>query len=331
MSAGGTLARWLFRALAVLAGLALAGSIWESLAERRDRVAFPPPGRLVDAGGHRLHVRIDGVDQPGPTVILEVGIGGATSCNWGWVRPEVARFARVVSYDRGGLGWSDPAPLPRDGRRLVAELHTALGNAGVHGPYVFVGHSYGGLLAWLFTDAYPGEVAGLVLAEPSHPRLFERAPGFRRIVRGMRWAARLAPALARLGLIRAALPFVHTDVDVLPPQDGAAQRAFLASPAHWRGVVAELDSWERDTSPQARATAGFGDRPVIVLTAGTSVGRWSDLQAATAALSTDHEQRVVPGATHGSIVNDRRYAVAITDAIREVVGAVRAGRRLTAR
>jgi pimeloyl-ACP methyl ester carboxylesterase len=320
--------------LAALLALAAGGSLWEWLAERHDHAAYPPPGRLVDAGGHRLHLRIEGPDEPGPTVILECGIGGATSNNWGWIEPEVARFARVVAYDRAGLGWSDPGPLPRDGRRIVAELHRALANAGLRGPYVFVGHSYGGLLARIFTDAYPEEVVGLVLAEPSHPALFERAPAFRRAVRGIALAVQLAPLAARLGILRLLLSLIHTDADVLPPAEGAAQRAFLASPSHWEGVAAELPSWRRDTSPEAAATRGFGGRPLIVLTAGSHAGGsngWVRLQASTAALSSDHEQRLVPGATHGSIVNDRRYAGAITTAIREVVEAVRSGRPLEER
>jgi pimeloyl-ACP methyl ester carboxylesterase len=316
--------------LAALVALAAAGATWEWLAERHDRAAFPPPGRLVDAGGHRLHLRIEGTAMPGPTVILECGIGGATSNNWGWIEPDVARFARVVAYDRAGLGWSDPGPLPRDGRRIVAELHTALANAGLRAPYVFVGHSYGGLLARLFVDAYPDEVAGLVLAEPSHANMFERWPSFRRAFTAIGIGIRIAPFAARLGLIRAALPLIRTDANVLPPAEGAAQRAFLASPAHWSGVAAEMASWRRDTSPQAAGARGFGDRPLIVLTAGSHAGAgdWTRLQASTAALSSDHEQRLVPGATHGSIVNDRRYAASMTAAVREVVDAVRAGRRL---
>ena len=321
--------RMLSIVLIILFALAAVGATWEWLAERHDRAAFPPPGRLVDAGGHRLHMRIEGDANRGPTVILECGIGGATSCNWGWIEPEVARFARVVAYDRAGLGWSDPGPMPRDGRRIVSELHTALGNAGLRGPYVFVGHSYGGLLARLFTDAYPDEVVGLVLAEPSHPQMFQRAPSFRRAVNGISIAVQMAPWAARLGIIRALLRFIHTDADVLPPRDGAAQRAFLASPAHWRGVAAELPSWRRDTSPEAAAARGFGERPLIVLTAGSAPPGWARLQGTTAALSGDHEQRIVPGSTHGSIVNDRRHATAITQAVREVVEAVRSGRRLT--
>jgi len=329
----GRMPRTLVLALGILLALSAVGASWEWFAERRDRAAFPPPGRLVDAGGLRLHMRIEGAAALKPTVILECGIGGATSCNWGWIEPEVARFARVVAYDRAGLGWSDPGPLPRDGRRIATELHAALRNAGLRGPYVFVGHSYGGLLARIFTDAYPDEVAGLVLAEPSHPALFARAPGFGRAVSVIGIGVRIAPYAARLGIIRALLPLFPTDADVLPPADGAAQRAFLASPAHWRGVAAELPSWRRDTSPEALAARGFGDRPLIVLTAGSHAGAcgWARLQASTAALSSDHEQRFVPGATHGSIVNDRRYASAITEAVREVVAAVRSHRRLTPR
>jgi pimeloyl-ACP methyl ester carboxylesterase len=326
--------RSLLLILVTMITIAASGALWEWLAERHDRAAFPPPGRLMDAGGHRLQLRIEGADEPGPTVILECGIGGATSNNWAWIEPEVARFARVVAYDRAGLGWSDPGPMPRDGRRIVQELHLALANAGLHGPYVFVGHSYGGLLARIFTAAYPDEVAGLVLAEPSHPQMFERAPGFRRAVRGIGVAVQLAPLAARLGIIRLLLLLVHTDADLLPAAEGAAQRAFLASPAHWRGVAAEFPSWRRDTSLEAAATPGFGDRPLIVLTAGSHAGGsggWVRLQGSTAALSTDHEQRTVPGATHGSIVNDRRFAGAITAAIREVVESVRTGRRLTPR
>jgi hypothetical protein len=91
-----------------------------------------------------------------------------------------------------------------------------------------------------------------------------------------------------------------------------------------------MASWRRDTSPEAAATRGFGDRPLIVLTAGSHAGTgdWTRLQASTAVLSTDHEQRMVPGSTHGSIVNDRRYAASITAAVHEVIDAVRAGRRL---
>src|SRR5260370_598922 len=87
------------------------------------RSAFDPPGRLLDIGRRRLHLHEMG--QGSPVVVLESGIG-ATSLNWRTVQREVARFTRVVSYDRAGLGWSDPSTEPLTLRRLVDDLHSLL-------------------------------------------------------------------------------------------------------------------------------------------------------------------------------------------------------------
>jgi len=122
----------------------------------------------VDLGGWRLHLNCTGqVSASQPTVILEAGAGDF-SVGWSLVQPEVARFARVCSYDRAGLGWSDLGPRPRTLRQIVWELHTLLEKAGVRPPYVLVGHSYGGILARLYAFTYPSEVGGIVLEESGH-------------------------------------------------------------------------------------------------------------------------------------------------------------------
>src|SRR5438105_1490520 len=90
---------------------------------------FPPPGRLVDVGGWRLHLNCTGTpDKSQPTVVLEAGIGDF-SVEWSLVQPDVARFARVCSYDRAGDGWSDLGPHPRTMHQIVYELHTLLDKA----------------------------------------------------------------------------------------------------------------------------------------------------------------------------------------------------------
>jgi pimeloyl-ACP methyl ester carboxylesterase len=67
-----------------------------------------------------------------------------------WLRAEsrcpgsAAQTKRVCAYDRAGLGWSEPGPEPRDAKQVSGELHTLLTNAGIEGPYMLVGHSYGG-------------------------------------------------------------------------------------------------------------------------------------------------------------------------------------------
>ena len=132
------------------------------------------PGRLVDIGGHRLHIHCTG--EGTPTIIFDSGVGGF-SLEWSRIQSALAQRTRVCSYDRAGYGWSDPGPLPRTSERITRELHTLLLRAGVAGPYIIAGHSFGGYNAQLFASNYPNETAGLVLIDASHPEQIERLPG----------------------------------------------------------------------------------------------------------------------------------------------------------
>lgn len=311
--------------------LLAAATLWQAIAHALEVRANPPHGIFADAGGHRLRLLPGGSGQAGPTVLLEAGIGGATSVTWAWVQRGVERFAPVISYDRAGLGYSDPGPMPRDGVELVSEFHTALANAGFHGPYVFVGHSYGGLLARLFADRYPDEVAGVVLVESSHAAQF-RSRGPRGVLRVIRALVPAAPWIARLGLMRAVLTFVRTDADILPPAARREQRAFLGSPRHWSGVAREMQAWVPLTSPQAAAARGFGERPLAVLMAAGSARRfpgWVALQGDHTQLSSDSFVRTIAGATHGDILADSAHAEHVITAIHDVVDALRAHRRVS--
>ncbi len=130
--------------------------------------APPPPGKLVDVGGWRLHLNCTGKGEgKTPTVVLEAG-SGDFSIDWGLVQPEIARFARICSYDRAGAGWSELGPRPRTMRQGVYELHTALQKAGEKGPYVLAGQSLGGLMIRVFASQYPKEVAGMILVDSTH-------------------------------------------------------------------------------------------------------------------------------------------------------------------
>lgn len=120
------------------------------------------PGILVDAGGHKLHLNVQG--NGSPTVIFENG-SQDFSFIWSLVQPEVAKFTQTVSYDRAGYAWSEPGPMPRTSRQICWELHTALNNAGIQPPYILVGQSYGGFIVRAFARYYPKEVVGMVLVE----------------------------------------------------------------------------------------------------------------------------------------------------------------------
>jgi pimeloyl-ACP methyl ester carboxylesterase len=121
-----------------------------------------PTGKIVDIGGYRLHIDAEG--KGSPAVIF---IAGATafSFDWALVASEIARITEAVTYDRPGLAWSDPGPMPRSLEQDVYELHELLQRDAVKSPYILVGHSLGGIIARKFEKKYPEEVKGLVLVD----------------------------------------------------------------------------------------------------------------------------------------------------------------------
>ena len=154
--------------LAMLAGPVAAASLNHSDIDVRH-----PPGRLVDIGGYRLHLYCLG--QGSPTVVFDSGIGGF-SLEWATVQSALAGTTRACTYDRAGYGWSDRSPYPRTTRVMVSELHRLLRAAHEQGPYLLVGHSFGGYNVRYYANAYPDEVAGMVLVDASHPQQFSAFP-----------------------------------------------------------------------------------------------------------------------------------------------------------
>ena len=128
-------------------------------------------GRLIDVGGYRLRIEREGKGTP--TVVMDAGLCQVMK-TWDRVAAEVAKFAQVVTYDRAGLGGSDLGPRPRTSQQNVTELHSLLVNAGIPGPYVLVGHSFGGLNVRLYASQYPSEVVGVVLIDASHEEQYLR-------------------------------------------------------------------------------------------------------------------------------------------------------------
>jgi pimeloyl-ACP methyl ester carboxylesterase len=126
---------------------------------------YPPPGRLVDIGGRRLHLNCTG--KGSPTVILMAG-GGGFSIDWALVQPKIAASTRVCSYDRAGLGWSDPGPAEDTVEETVGDLHTLLQVSGERGPYILVGASVAGIFIQAYQRAFPTQVAALVFTNSSN-------------------------------------------------------------------------------------------------------------------------------------------------------------------
>jgi pimeloyl-ACP methyl ester carboxylesterase len=232
--------------------LAASGFVYENISEARDRRFHPMPGELIDVGGYKMH--IDCTGQGTPAVILESGLGDSY-ISWHKVQPRIARFTRVCSYDRAGLGYSDSSPRPRTSMDISEELRTLLRNAGITGPLILVGHSMGGFNVRVFASLYRADVGGMVLVDSSHPEQQKRLP-----------AALMnldATWLREQEFLEFTMPFGiprllgFCDSD---PEARAAECNFHSV----RESVAELKAISTSAA-QAAATGSLGDMPLVVL------------------------------------------------------------------
>jgi len=303
------------------------GSLYQAVAAARDRRDHPPPGRLVDVDGCRLHVQTSGRGLP--SVVLESGLGGMSSA-WGWIQPETAKFSRVVSYDRAGLGWSGPDPAPKTATLAARRLRSLLVHSRVPPPYVLVGHSMGGLFIRVFADLFPDEVAGMVLLDAVHPDQHLRSAAIETHMRTGFRLLKTVPLLARLGYVRLTGLFDAWG-EGLPARQAAESEAFLSCYQHLKTTRDESLAWETICA-EVRGSCGLGDIPLAVVTAGKEVlpGQ-PELQSELALLSSESVHFVVKGADHVTLVSRREHALTVVQAIRHVVERVNAQRPETRR
>lgn len=299
-------------ALVSVAMLAATGALFEFVATQHIAKNNPPAGRLVNIKGRRTHIFCLGSGSP--RVIFISGLG-ETYASWAKVQPEVARSTTACSYDRAGLGWSDPAQGPRDVERMAGELHDLLVASDLLPPYVVVGHSLGGGVARVFGAKYPEEVAGMIFVDAVTPDFLSKMPldaWDQNMLRTGRRMKRLAPfGIARL--------------------EGNCQldnRPLIHCADFWTTFIGERDSLP-STVREIGEVRSIGDTPLRVLSRdpdpavgwGSVESRqvWEEMQEELPKLSTRSRQSVVTGASH-YIQDDRPDAViaAISDMLQVV-------------
>jgi pimeloyl-ACP methyl ester carboxylesterase len=318
--------RWLLYPVIAVLALASIGGGYETAREAADARAYPMPGRLIDVGGHRLHLSCTGSGSP--TVVLEPGAGEMSS-GLGWITPAVARNTRVCVYDRAGRGWSESADTTQDGSQIATDLHTLLRRGHIPGPYVLAGHSFGGLYVLTFAARYPDEVAGLVLVDSTAPAPAgdpEAASASGGDPSGVvRRVSALVSASARLGVARL---YGRVASSGLPPRSRDEVRAAVATASNLRSTIDEYVQGNASIA-QAAALRDFGAKPLVVLTAGSQHdAAWTASQNHLATLSTNSVHRVIDGATHEALIGNEKDTAATTHAILDVVSSVRTERPL---
>jgi len=277
---------------------------------------------MVDIGGRRLHVQDSG-NGTAPTVILEAGLA-ATSLSWATVQPLIANYARTVSYDRAGLGWSDDAMSSGTALNAARDLRLLLERAELTGPHILVGHSLGGLIVRVFEQLYPDGVAGLVLVDPVVRAEWRQPTEQRRrlLARGVSLSRRGA-FLAHIGVVRFTLGLLMGGSQRIP---GLVARMFAGRAAgvtnrlagevrkiprelwpviaaHWseeRAFRTMADYLENLplSARQLNEERDLSDVPTIVLSSGNATAEGLAEHEHDSRLSTRGEHTVVPGTGH---------------------------------
>jgi pimeloyl-ACP methyl ester carboxylesterase len=308
--------------LALVLFLVVAGFLYENISEARDRRFNPMPGKLVDVSGYKMH--IDCTGEGSPAVILDSGLGDSY-ISWRAVQPQIAKFTRVCSYDRAGLGYSDSSSRPRTSKVIAEELHALLKAADIAPPYVLVGHSMGGFDARLYASLYRDEVTGMVLVDASHPDQENRFPPELKNMEGSwRREAEFLAYTMPLGIPRL-LGLCDED-----PVHRAAE-------CNFRTAHTGLEEMKEinQSAAEAAATGLLGDLPLVVLShdpdkpsadlpadlAKPTNEAWEKMQEELAHLSTRGTQIIAKNSSH-YIQMDRPDLV--VEAVHNVVQQARA-------
>jgi pimeloyl-ACP methyl ester carboxylesterase len=306
--------KWLAGPCAAAMGVLLLAAA----APRDVYVPYESAQRLVDVGnGRRLNIYCSGSGSP--TVVLDAAIGSSMYV-WHTVQPALARHVRVCSYDRAGYGFSDPGGLPHTTRANVTDLHALLTNAHIRPPYVLVAHSLNGFDAYLFADRYRGEVAGMVLIDPSDVD----EDRFASIYGKKKYDAALAADVnflqgcdqkADRHVLKPGGDCVDSPDPHLPERLRRVQGEHSTGQAMWDAVKSERLSLQADIREVTSEQRAYGGLPLVVLTAGAAEDAekqagatgaqiaaakrlWKELRDRDAARSSRGVNCIIPGASH---------------------------------
>jgi pimeloyl-ACP methyl ester carboxylesterase len=335
-----------FLALLLLAVVAaIVGASYQGIENSADARRFPQQGRSISLGPAfgDLALNLDCQGQGSPTVVLDSGLG-VPGIGWNRVQSDAAKFTRVCWYDRAGYGWSGASSAPRTSLQIVKELHALLAAANEKGPFVLVGHSFGGFNVRVYNGQYPAEVAGMVLVDASEEDQESREPPalqamMKKYEKSLKQQEALAPLLIRFGIAR----FAQRNQ---PPGQGiskefAQEVLYLQlQPKFIEATASEMELFSTESANEVRTAGNLGDKPLVVLTAGKNVDAsqlpadipkkdmddfhaiWvNELQVKEAQLSTRGKRILVPDSDH-MIPFERPDAV--VSAIHDVCAAVNA-------
>jgi len=289
---------------------------------------YQAPGQMIDVGGYQMHLFCTG--QGNPTILLASGLDDI-SIFWSQVQPEVSKSSLVCFYDRAGLGWSETSPDPRTIENMVKELHTLVTNAKVNGPYVLVGHSFGGALIRLYAHDYPDDILGMGLVDAAPDDLFIRVPSWKNAINTKIGLYHTLVPMSSFGLLAftpGSIPNRGIPADVL-----AQYRAIAVSTGYFQTGVLENEAFENNLAELRAENVNLGDLPLIVISRGywdlmpvfseienqQAWQTWQDMQTELLLLSTNSKQIIATKSEHHIQLQQPELVI---EAIREIVDMV---------
>jgi len=268
----------------LLALIALA--LRENHTQNQNLQRYPQPGQLISVGTQQSHIRCEGSGKL--TIILEAGAGG-TSLDWSSVFEPLAKSYRVCAYDRAGLGWSSSGANPRHTGQITQELHELLLRSGETGPFILVGHSFGGLAARHFARRYSDSVVGLVLVDSPHEDYLRNLTQAQQAARTTQLRSlRVASYLARLGIVRL-LGLVSLPPG-MPIEVAAAAKAKAARARSINTIYQEAIAFEQSVELLNREPPLSSELPIVVVS--RQIDSTAADQAAEASWSTQQTKLV---------------------------------------
>jgi len=248
---------------------------------------FHPPGKFINLGMHVMY--IDCFGDKSPTVLIDVGIADS-SANWHKLAKSLSKDVRTCIYDRAGYGWSDPGPGTRTTAQIVHELNMLLEFAEVPGPYVLVGHSFGGFTARYFAATHPNKIVGAVLVDSSHPDQIYR--------------------LSELDNIKNKPPLKITRRELAPASMTNFEKRWYALNSSRKAVFAQMNELKyfKQSAYEVKHSGPMSDIPLAILTRGKTQlpvingvsleSAWRDMQKDLLKLSKNSWQSVIKDSGH---------------------------------
>ena len=312
------------KGLLLCLGMCAVSALIEHVLELRDAARLTAGDTFYATRGRRIRYHLTGTNAPGPTLVLLNG-SSASLEQWSTVQAALSTVAPVVSYDRGGAGFSDPANA-HDANAGADELDQLLHCPEIARPFVLVSYSSSSPVATVFAATHLDVVKGIVFVDP----ILSSPPGtksWRRIF----WRPSLAnPLEAFFGYTRLKRAIVDR---YAPPSSPESERwnAVIVSTHHWLAGGLESMSLDKsfDEANAALATRPFAVLPLGVLTTADPaeseyLREIFDRQKQLAATSNRSIMRVIHG-FHSQLLNDPVALDSIVDLIRTIADDVRAG------